>query len=294
MDNKVFEKLEKLVREGKITPEERKEIEEAMGLGKEAVETKLGTPKEIECSCFGGVDFEVSGDETINEVVIEEGSDIVETNLVGDVLKISNRSYGRGFLEHLRIRRVKMRVPLNMTLIDIKLVSGDLSARNLHSDINVTVVSGDVKVSELVGKLKINAISGDISMHDLNGELEVVTKSGDIYLENAKVKGPLKTYSGDIVAKNVDFGEFKISTFSGDLKLADTSFGGNGEISTYFGDISINGDLSNVSINAQTLHGDLSGIKFNNGSLNKGNNLHEIIARTKSGDISVKDTSQGG
>ena len=297
MDNKVFEKLDKLVREGKISLRERNELEEAMGFRKGELGTKLGTPKKVECSYTGSIDMEITGDDSIQEVIVDEGNDIIETTLEGDTLKISNKSFRKIFFNYFESQQcVKIRLPRNTPSVEIKLVSGDLSAKNLQSNFSVSIVSGDVRISDLTGKLNVNALSGDISIDKFNGELEVVTKSGDIKLENSKIKGQLKTYSGDIVTRSVDFVGFKISTFSGDLELESASFQGNGEISTYFGDIHVNGNLSNVYVKADTLHGniDIRGTKPYNESLNKGENVNEIIAKTKSGDICVKDTSKGG
>lgn len=294
MDNKVLEKLDKLVNEGKITPEEKEELLEAMGIKKETTQASLGLPEEIEIQGFKSADLEISGDNSVNCIIIEEGSEFIDTKMEGSTLKIYPEFLGRKIFGIFGLLRIKLRMPSSVQEIAIKLVSGDLNIYNMSSRFLISLVSGDVKISQVDGKLNVNAISGDISIDDFNGEAEVVTKSGDIKVGNSKIKGILKTYSGDISLSEAELGEFKLSTYSGDIDIEKADFKGNGEIVTYFGDIEIEGNVNDISLKTETLSGEIYGAKLIEESLNKGKPLYEITARTKSGDISLKDISKGG
>jgi hypothetical protein len=291
MDESIIEKLQRLVDEGKITPKEKEELLDAMSVKREMAQVSLGMPKKIEIQSFKNSDFEIIGDDSINGVVVDEGADLLKSEMVGETLKISHKLLGEKFFGFNTIR---VRLPSSIQDIEIKLVSGDLSIQNVHSKILTSVVSGDTKVSGVSGALNVNAMSGDISIDDFTGEVELVTKSGDIEVKDSKINGIFKTYSGDVSLNKVELGEFKISTYSGDLNLAMAVFKGNGEVVTYFGDISIEGDLEEVFLKTETLSGEIYGTNLENMSLNKEKKIYEIIAKTKSGDISVKNLGKGG
>lgn len=289
MNDKFIKKLIELVKEGKITDNEMRELVGAMSFEK-SDELKLGLPKEIECHCFGSVDLELSGDDSINEVIIDEGKDYLKADMQGETLRIHPKDSGIRFFQH-ELHHAGIRLPQNFPSVDVKLVSGDLCITNLISKFNISLVSGDVNASNIKGDLDIEALSGDIRLENYVGELDINTKSGDIDISNSKLKGTLKTYSGDISIKDGELGLVKATTFNGDIKIDKANFKGNGDINTYFGDVSLNADLSDVNIISETSFGDVTGNKKERAEKSK-ESAYEINIKTKSGDIHIKETGE--
>lgn len=297
MDDKVVEKLEKLVKEGKISPKEKEELERAMGFKENETELKLGLPKEIECHFFESIDLELSGDDAINEVIIDKGKDFLKLDLEGETLKINFPRSLREKIFHKFPHEsllAKIRVPYNFPSVGIKLVSGDLDIKNLSSKFKISVVSGDVSASGIKGDLMIDAMSGDISLRGFKGEADISTKSGDLDIRDSTFKGSLKTYSGDISIENSELSEIKATTFNGDIEIEKTTFKGNGDINTYFGDVSLNTNLADVFIKAETLLGDIvGGDRYKEISQTK-EYAYEVCVKTKNGDILITDIAEGG
>ena len=187
--------------------------------GSDDVTSKIDTT--VSLSKGGTVDLSlVSG-----EIIVTAGS--------GDQVKIRATSE-RGILmfsstsdrvslnvrsQHGRMgdTRYEVSVPVGARL-ELKAVSGDISAHGVKGEIEAGTVSGDLDVSDARGDISLEAVSGDITAERLDGDVRVTSVSGDVALTG--VSGPLEieTVSGEMRLDGVKSKSVRTETVSGELE----------------------------------------------------------------------------
>ena len=73
--------------------------------------------------------------------------------------------------------------------LDVGAVSGDVDVSDGTGHSEIESVSGDIKADRFSGETRVNAVSGDLSLHDITGALEVETVSGEMTLERGSPLG---------------------------------------------------------------------------------------------------------
>jgi len=106
--------------------------------------------------------------------------------------------------------------------IDLTDGSGDISIKNMLSDVNITDGSGDIRISNVGGKVEINDGSGSITTKNLSDDLDISDGSGDINIEQVTGSVVVHDGSGSI---NVDtVGNFElVQDGSGDLDVTNVT-----------------------------------------------------------------------
>ncbi len=130
-------------------------------------------------------------------------------------------------------------VPVRTTIV-IESTSGDLEADGLLGDQRYRTASGDITLRDAGGALSVEALSGDVE----------ITSVGDITIA-------ARTVSGDLAVRAGTIGSLRVSTTSGDLRVAGRLSGpGPFAIETVSGDtlLAVAGDLR---IEMQTVAGDV-------------------------------------
>jgi DUF4097 and DUF4098 domain-containing protein YvlB len=293
MNNEAIEQIERMFKEGKISDEDRRRLEEALGMN-EKNEAKI---TKIEITSFKSEDMEIIGDEGINAPVIIEGSNFVQTERDNSTVKITPKILaknfgflGLGFLSGGG--KIEIRVPKNLEQTEIRVVSGDISISNLNGKLNLSVVSGDVQIDGFTGSVKASSVSGDIDCKNITGPVDLSTKSGDIKVLSSTIGGAIKAYSGDISVENSALSKIKINTFNGDLETRGTQFKDAAEISTSFGDAEVEIDPKQVSIIASTLSGNILDRGNEQAQGSGGTKIGEgpilVSIKTRSGDIKIR------
>jgi hypothetical protein len=122
---------------------------------------------------------------------------------------------------------------------DLELSGGstDLRVNGPLREVSARTASGDLRLDTVMGKLLIKTASGDVSVAALEDEGNVVTVSGDLDIGRAertlnlrsvsgdvdvgKVRGPVTvaSTSGDIDLRNVEAGDVRVQTVSGDARI---------------------------------------------------------------------------
>ncbi len=288
MYNEAIDQIERMFKEGKISEEDKKRLEEALGVN-EKNEAKI---TKIEITSFKSEDMQITGDESINVPVIDKGSDSVRIERDNSIVKITPKILGKNFDFVGWDGEIEIRVPKNMEQTEIRMVSGDIAISNLNGKLSVSVVSGDVQIDDFTGNVKISSVSGDIYCKNINGPVDLTTKSGDINLVSSTIEGSVKAYSGDISIEDSTLSKTKVSTFSGDVETKGTQFKDASEISTSFGDAEVEIDPKEVSVLAYTFSGDISDDGIAKTEENEGVKIGEgsvlVSVKTRSGDINIR------
>jgi DUF4097 and DUF4098 domain-containing protein YvlB len=128
------------------------------------------------------------------------------------------------------------------TTLDLKTYSGDVTIRNMTSDVHLKSYSGDVVVRDGKPTIDLESISGDVSIEQIDSErVKVNSISGDVIFRGKLAKTgryELSTNSGDVQVITDGGASFEVEarTFSGDvssdfamkLGVAPSSFGPRG------------------------------------------------------------------
>lgn len=152
------------------------------------------------------LDFEVSGNETVIEVVL---------------------------LDEATRRRQNIR-RIEGSDLEIHIPAG--------SRLDVETVSADITVSDVTGNLDLESVSGDIDVYGRPGRVWSESISGDITISSSK--GPVRasTVSGRVMVREVT-GRFDVSTLSGDSKVYGSAIE-EGNFESLSGDLFFEGDLT--------------------------------------------------
>jgi DUF4097 and DUF4098 domain-containing protein YvlB len=322
MKNTVIEKLDMLEESGKITHEQRMQLEEKWNHRKDnsspfsskeeaATETcndnqvdidenqnviPVDLQKELVCKSIDE-DIEIIGDPQLKNIEIKQGRDLVD--IVATEKRISIKSKKdvaqRSFFVGRKKRRIQLLVPSKLE-ISLKSVSGDLQLHNLQQSIVAKSVSGDIQTNELHGMVELETISGDIEINSTTHLCKAFTKSGDIEISNSAIQGPIKCFSGDIGIVSATISDAEIGTFSGDVALNKVSPQGTVYLKTHSGDLHAHlltngGTIATKDTNKPKKFIDYMGQEqpFTEQPVSFGNGTDvELLIKTKSGDENIR------
>jgi DUF4097 and DUF4098 domain-containing protein YvlB len=107
--------------------------------------------------------------------------------------------------------------------LEVSVISGDLTGRQLAGKVSLTAISGDIEVEGLFGESVISVMHGEIDLSQVTGDLEIDSTHGDITIEAIDLEGlEINNTSGDIkvdVESVITFGSFSIDSFNGDIEF---------------------------------------------------------------------------
>ena len=201
--------------------------------------------------------------------------------------------------------RYEVTVPVGVRL-QLKSVSGDITAHGSKGEIEAGAVSGDIDVSDgagrvelesvsgnitasrLSGELRVNAVSGDVSLASIAGRLEVETVSGEMTLEKAELKSlRTETVSGDVSYDGTldPQGRYEFHSQSGDIRLRlPSSAGGTVRVETFSGSVDSNFPMMmQPGDHGRSEHPKRLEFTFGKGGA-------RLTAETFSGDINIENT----
>jgi DUF4097 and DUF4098 domain-containing protein YvlB len=112
--------------------------------------------------------------------------------------------------------RYEVTVPVGVRL-ELKSVSGDITAHGVNGELEVGAVSGDVDVSDGSGRVEIESVSGSIKAARLSGESHVNAVSGDVSISNITGTLEVETVSGEMTLDNASLSSLRSETVSGEL-----------------------------------------------------------------------------
>lgn len=135
---------------------------------------------------------------------------------------------------------IEVKVPRYAAQVDVEVLSGDLTVKNLDGGVKTNTVSGEITIQCVKGRVNATSISGSIELHSLAGDVVSETVSGSIdYRGDIRPSGSyrLKSMSGEVamwVQADAPGFTATLTTFSGELETVfplkiekSSQFGGN-------------------------------------------------------------------
>jgi len=293
-------KLQHLVDTGKITPEQKKLLAEAMEgeSYKEGDSVEIGLILNTEEKDLVAVlideDVEIIGTND-TQVSIIKGNQYVQVEKTTKSIKIQSKKGEMSHFLHSRNNNdtIKLNVPMNMPL-RVKTVSGDIELANMKNSIEAKSVSGDIYIEHCDGNAEASSMSGDIEINSLQGSCTIIAKSGDIEIQDCKVTGIIKSYSGDLSIEDSIMTDLELSSFSGDIQIEDTEFNGSIQCKTFSGDVNANlrnstGEFSGTTTTGEHILTDTEGNQFSLGldPVKVGQSTLKVFIKSISGDATV-------
>lgn len=232
---------------------------------------------------------------------------------MGKRVKVANKA--KGIFSNWANVHVDLDIKLPADqLAKIKVVSGEINARDLNNKITLDTSSGQINVIDSQGKLLADSGSGRVSVENFNGQVTADTGSGGIVLTNIKGNVNADTGSGGIRIENVT-GRVRADTGSGSVKVYNYMGGDLLNIETGSGSVRVEGDLGNLenlridtgsgSVSLVTTHAPSMHIEVDTGSGGINIDLPNMdVKRDKRGDFEATigkgkgkariDTGSGG
>ncbi|HEX2779348.1 MAG TPA: DUF4097 family beta strand repeat-containing protein [Gemmatimonadaceae bacterium] len=182
------------------------------------VTSKLDTTVTI--SRDGTVDLQLISGEIIvsagtgNQVRIKAWSERGQLELTASPSRVSldvHSTRGR-----MGDTRYEVTVPTGVRL-ELKSVSGDITAHGVGGELEAGAVSGDVEVSDARGRVELESVSGDVRGERLSGDVRVSAVSGDVNLTDVTGDLDVETVSGEMNLDRVNLKTLRSETVSGDL-----------------------------------------------------------------------------
>jgi DUF4097 and DUF4098 domain-containing protein YvlB len=195
--------------------------------------------------------------------------------------------------------KINIELPENMSNVNIKTTSGEISISGIKADQIITeTANGDVSINGVyTTDFRIKCSSGDISIYDVNSiKLIASTLSGNVKVKNIEAKDlSLKSSSGDVEAGNITADIIDNSSLSGDLNLSNIK-SNECRLRSTSGDIDINkftmsnADVSSVSgdINLSNISGNGLRACSTSGDVTLEVSVTRCHASSRSGDVDIK------
>ncbi len=187
------------------------------------------------------LDFTVSGNETVIEVVIMDKDERNRRNI-----------------RRIRGSELEITVPAGSRL-DVETVSADITVSGVSGDMDVETVSGNLEVGATTGRIWAQCISGDITIASSRGPLRAKTVSGRITVREVTGRFDVGTISGDIKVNGINIEEGTFESLSGDQEFQGTlAAGSNLMMKNHSGsiDLYLSADVS-ASFDVTTFSGDI-------------------------------------
>lgn len=112
-----------------------------------------------------------------------------------------------------------LRVEGDLRDVSVKTSSGDVVLDRVAGALQVRTASGDVSVGTIDADATLATVSGELLVQRLTGPLTARAVSGDVHIRNVQARLVLSTTSGDIDVDEVEDGEVRIQSISGDARI---------------------------------------------------------------------------
>jgi DUF4097 and DUF4098 domain-containing protein YvlB len=145
--------------------------------------------------------------------------------------------------------------------LEVETVSANVEIKGMNGSQRVSTVSGDVTTYTAGDELEVKSATGDIKVtgDGTTAESTVTSVSGDVSIQGVTGEATGKSVSGDVLLEAVAINHARLSSTSGDLRLA-ASVEGNPRLTleSISGDttIEIDGDISG-EFNLKTTSGEI-------------------------------------
>lgn len=113
-----------------------------------------------------------------------------------------------------------LRVEGSLNEVSARTASGDLRLDTVTGELQLKTASGDVSLAAAESEGQVATVSGDVDIGRAERPLSVRSISGDIELGEVRSELTVSSTSGDVELKDVEAGDVRIQTISGDAKIA--------------------------------------------------------------------------
>lgn len=162
------------------------------------------------------------------------------------------------------------------------------------TDLRLSGVSADLDIRGMSGDQEIRTVSGDLSLDEVSGRIVLHSVTGDVLLRGDVVSLDGTTTSGDLSAVANEFGDVRLRSVSGDMRLAGGfSRGPTHSIESVSGDLELS-PLNGMTIRMSTLSGAIKSelshrLESRGGrrTATVGDGAADVSVRTMSGDVTI-------
>lgn len=179
---------------------------------------------------------------------------------------------------------------------EIVSTSGNIRLEDAEHGARLSSMSGNIVLEQVAGTVALKTISGDIDLSDGRiTDSHVESTSGEIELYGVVGELQVSTTSGDIKVKGIEQGQVDLRSISGEV-CAEGEFAGTSVLESTSGKIELRlAEGSNITINAETLSGDIDAPDLDRQQASRrelhgqlGDGSATVNLSTTSGDIDIK------
>jgi DUF4097 and DUF4098 domain-containing protein YvlB len=196
-------------------------------------EFEIGDQPRIELRLGSGDLHVAEGDPGMIRITLRGSDGTLQTIDVqqqgGTVSVVSRKKFGflsgldvgvtvpRGTAVHAKLASMDLVVDAPLDRLTGSVASGDVTAGEIESDVDLHSASGDIRIGRIGGNAKVIVASGDIRIDEIGGDATIKSGSGDIDVARVLGRCECKTASGDIVIEAFEGRSFQSSALAGDV-----------------------------------------------------------------------------
>ena len=113
-----------------------------------------------------------------------------------------------------------LRVDGSLNEVSARSASGDIRLGTVTGELQLKTASGDVSVDAVEEEGTVVTVSGDVDIGRTERALDVRSVSGDVEVGEVRDALTVASTSGDVDLRDVEAGEVRIQTISGDARIA--------------------------------------------------------------------------
>jgi len=149
------------------------------------------------------------------EVRVHAFSDVIPLRLevIGNTVRVvtENGRYRRG-----GDQRIEVVVPTG-TRVSASSISGSVSVKGAHAEVEASSTSGDVTVEDAVRRASLTSVSGSVRARDVDGDLRARTTSGDVTIDRVNGLVDAETVSGEVEVRSARSDRVRAQSLSGEV-----------------------------------------------------------------------------
>ncbi|AHG91914.1 hypothetical protein J421_4377 [Gemmatirosa kalamazoonensis] len=236
-------------------------------------------------------------------VRVKAYSDVIPLRFehIGNTVRVltENGRYRRG-----GDQRMEVVVPTG-TRVSASSISGSVSVRGAHAEVEASSTSGDVTVEDAVRRASATSVSGSVRVRDVDGDVRARSTSGDITVDRVNGLVDLETVSGEVEVHAARSDRVRAQTLSGEVTYEGTiSRDGRYDLTSHSGTVRLVVPAdAGISLTASTFSGSVNsrlpatlGPTTQTGGVRRGGRMElaingggaRVTASTFSGDIVIE------
>ena len=168
-------------------------------------------------------------------IIAEPGATVATVSLDGrgrrseQLIEETEVSFTGGTLSVLTPDKIRLLSNVSLDLVvhlpegssaELRAASADIHCEGELSDLEARTASGDITAGTVTGAARLTSASGDVQVDRASGDLTAESASGDVHAGEVGGSARVRTASGDARIGSVRAGEADVNTVSGDISVA--------------------------------------------------------------------------